>query len=312
MGAAWWHRTGLCKANQQEGEPAILVTSALVSGLSLGSMYGLIALGFHVTYVVSNTVNFSQGSSVMLGAVLGYTFATRLGWPLPLAFVAALVLCAMLGLLVERTLVRPFVARGSNAWLMATVAGGIVLDNAVLFTFGREPRSFPPLLSTSPIRLFGIGVFPLQLIIPVVGLGVAAALAVLLRYTRRGKALLAVVQNPDAARLMGINVKSAIAAAFALSTALAGLSGLLIAPLFSVHSDMGTLFGIKAFAVAILGGIGSAPGVMLAGLIYGVSESMITALFGSSYTQIAMFTAVIGTLALMPQGLLGRAALKKV
>jgi branched-chain amino acid transport system permease protein len=275
-------------------------------------MYGLIALGFHVTYVVSNTVNFSQGSSVMLGAVLGYVFATRLGWPLPLAFIASLLLCAMFGLLVERTLVRPFVARGSNAWLMATVAGGIVLDNVVLFTFGKEPRSFPPMLSTTPIRILGTGVFPLQLIIPLVGLGVAAALAALLRYTRHGKALLAVVQNPDAARLMGINVRVAIAASFALSTALAGLAGLLIAPLFSVHSDMGTLFGIKAFAVAILGGIGSAPGVMLAGLIYGVSEAMITALFGSSYTQIAMFTAVIGALALMPQGLLGRAAIKKV
>lgn len=275
-------------------------------------MYGLIALGFHVTYVVSNTVNFSQGSAVMLGAVLGYTFATRLGFPLPLAFAAALLLCAAFGLLVERTLVRPFAARGSNAWLMATVAGGIVLDNVVLFTFGKEPRSFPPLLSTTPIKVFGAGVFPLQLVIPVVALSVAAALALFLRRTRHGKALLAVVQNPDAARLMGINVRSAIAASFALSTALAGLAGLLIAPLFSVHSDMGTLFGIKAFAVAILGGIGSAPGVILAGLIYGFSEAMITALFGSSYTQIAMFSAVIGALALMPQGLLGRAAIKKV
>src|SRR5262245_10051610 len=270
----------------------MLVTSALISGLCLGSMYGLIALGFHVTYVVSNTVNFSQGSSVMLGAVLGYAFATRLGWPLPLAFVASLLLCAMFGLLVERALVRPFVARGSNAWLMATVAGGIVLDNVVLFTFGKEPRSFPPMLSTMPIRIFGTGVFPLQLIIPLVGLGVAAALAALLRYTRHGKALLAVVQNPDAARLMGINVRVAIAASFALSTALAGLAGLLIAPLFSVHSDMGTLFGIKAFAVAILGGIGSAPGVMLAGLIYGVSEAMITALFGLRYAEVRLFPLV--------------------
>jgi branched-chain amino acid transport system permease protein len=290
----------------------ILITSALVSGLCLGSMYGLIALGFHVTYVVSNTVNFAQGSSVMLGAVLGYILAVRVGMPLPLAFLAALMLCAAFGLLVERTLVRPFVARGSNAWLMATVAGGIVLDNAVLFLFGKEPRSFPAMLSTTPINVLATGVFPLQLVIPVIGLGVAAALALLLRRTRHGKALLAVVQNPDAARLMGINVRAAIAAAFAVSTALAGLAGLLIAPLFSVHSDMGTLFGIKAFAVAILGGIGSAPGVMLAGLLYGVSEAMITTLFGSSYTQIAMFTAVIAALALMPQGLLGRAAIKKV
>ena len=290
----------------------MLVTSALISGICLGSMYGLIALGFHVTYVVSSTVNFSQGSAVMLGAVLGYTFATRLGVPLPLALAAALLVCAAFGLLVERLLVRPFASRGSNAWLMATVAGGIVLDNAVLFTFGKEPRSFPPMLSTSPVQIFGAGVYPLQLIIPLVGLGVATALALFLRRTRAGKSLLAVVQNPDAARLMGIDVKAAIAASFAVSTALAGLAGLLIAPLFSVHSDMGTLFGLKAFAVAILGGIGSAPGVMMAGLLYGVSEALITALFGSSYTQIVMFTSVIGALALMPQGLLGRAAIKKV
>jgi branched-chain amino acid transport system permease protein len=290
----------------------MLVTSALISGICLGSMYGLIALGFHVTYVVSSTVNFSQGSAVMLGAVLGYTFATRVGLPLPLALAASLLVCGAFGLLIERVLVRPFASRGSNAWLMATVAGGIVLDNAVLFTFGKEPRSFPPMLSTSPIQIFGAGVYPLQLIIPLVGLGVATTLALFLRRTRIGKSLLAVVQNPDAARLMGIDVKAAIAASFAVSTALAGLAGLLIAPLFSVHSDMGTLFGLKAFAVAILGGIGSAPGVMMAGLLYGVSEALITALFGSSYTQIVMFTAVIGALALMPQGLLGRAAIKKV
>ena len=123
-----------------------------MSGLALGSMYGLIALGFHITYVVSNTVNFSQGSSVMLGAVLGYIFGVRFGWPLPLALAAALVVCAGFGLLVERTLVRPFAQVGSNAWLMATVAGGIVLDNAVLFTFGKEPRSFPSVLGAKAGR----------------------------------------------------------------------------------------------------------------------------------------------------------------
>jgi branched-chain amino acid transport system permease protein len=275
-------------------------------------MYGLIALGFHVTYVVSSTVNFSQGSSVMLGAVLGWVFAVRLGWPMPAAFATSLLLCAAFGLLVERTLVRPFAARGSSAWLMATVAGGIVVDNAVLFTFGKEPRSFPALLTDKPIELLGTGVYPLQIVIPLVGLGLAAAFSLVLHRTRRGKAMLAVVQNADTARLMGINVWRTIALAYALSTALAGLAGLLIAPLFSVHSDMGTLFGIKAFAVAILGGIGSAPGVILAGLIYGVSEALITALFGSVYTQIAMFTVIIVALALLPQGLLGRAAVKKV
>ena len=287
----------------------MLLISAIVTGLSVGSMYGLIALGYHVTYVVSNTVNFSQGSSVMLGAVLGYTFAVRLGWPLPLAFAMALTLCALFGLVVERTLVRPFAERGSNAWLMATVAGGIVLDNAVLFTFGKEPRAFPSLLAQKPVELFGTGVFPLQLIIPLVGIGVAIALQIAFNRTRLGKALLAVVQNKDAARLMGIDVRFCIALSFALSTALAGL---LIAPLFSVHSDMGTLFGIKAFAVAILGGITSASGVMLAGLLYGMIEASVTAFAGSTYTQIVAFAVVILALAVMPNGLLGRAAARKV
>jgi branched-chain amino acid transport system permease protein len=155
-------------------------------------------------------------------------------------------------------------------------------------------------------------VFPLQLVIPLVGIGVAVALQLAFNRTRPGKALLAVVQNKDAARLMGIDVRRAIAFSFALSTALAGLAGLLIAPLFSVHSDMGTLFGIKAFAVAILGGITSASGVMLAGLLYGMIEASVTAFIGSTYTQIVAFAVVILALAVMPNGLLGRAAARKV
>jgi branched-chain amino acid transport system permease protein len=290
----------------------MLLISAIVSGLAVGSMYGLIALGFHVTYVVSNTVNFAQGSSMMLGAVLGYTFAIKLGWPMPLAVAMSLMLCALFGLVIERTLVRPFAERGSNAWLMATVAGGIVLDNIVLFTFGKEPRAFPSFLAQKPIDFFGAGVFPLQLIIPVVGIAIAVALQIAFHRTRLGKALLAVVQNKDAARLMGINVRSAIAFSFALSTVLAGLAGMLIAPLFSIHSEMGTLFGIKAFAVAILGGITSASGVMLAGLLYGLIEASVTAFIGSTYTQIIVFGVVIVALAIMPNGLLGRAASKKV
>ena len=290
----------------------MLLTSAVISGLGLGSMYGLIALGFHVTYVVSNTVNFSQGSAMMLGAVLGYTFAVTLGWPLPLAAMTALAACALAGAVIERTLVRPFAERGSNAWLMATVAGGIVLDNLVLFTFGKEPRGFPSVLATKPVQIFGAGVYPLQLVIPVAGIAIAILLQVVFSRTRLGKALLAVVQNPDAAKLMGINVRLEITVSFMISTALAGLAGLLIAPLLSVHSDMGTLFGIKAFAVAILGGITSASGVMLAGLAYGLIEAMVTAYLGSVYTQIVVFSVVILALAFMPNGLMGRAAVNKV
>lgn len=290
----------------------MLLTAAIVSGLGLGSMYGLIALGYHVTYAVSNTVNFSQGSVVMLAAVLGYIIGVRYGWPMPLAIVLSLTLCALFGLVVERFLVRPFAERGSNGWLMATVAGGIILDNCVLFTFGKEPRSFPSELAVKPVEIIGAGVYPLQLVIPVVGLSLAVLLQLVMQRTRHGKALLAVVQNADAARLMGVNVRAAIAISFAVSALFAGIAGLLIAPLYAVHSDMGTLFGIKAFAVAILGGIGSAWGVMLAGLVFGLMEALITVSLGSTYTQIVTFALVIVALAFLPNGLLGRASVKKV
>jgi branched-chain amino acid transport system permease protein len=288
----------------------MLVTSAIISGLALGSMYGLLALGFYVTYAVSSTVNFAQGSSMMLGAVFAYTLAVTFGWPFVPAVLAALALCALYGMVVELVAVRPFVKRGSSAWLMATVALGMVADNTVLFTFGKEPRGFP--MFQGSLQIAGIHVSWLQIAIPVVGLSLAAALQVFSRRTSLGKAMQAVVQNPDAARLMGINVTLAVSLAYAASTLFAGAAGIMIAPLFNVHSDMGTLFGLKAFAVAILGGITSAWGVMLAGLIFGLTEALITALLGSGYTQILSFALVIVALAIMPNGLFGRAEVKKV
>ncbi|WP_375690086.1 branched-chain amino acid ABC transporter permease [Pseudooceanicola sp. LIPI14-2-Ac024] len=160
--------------------------------------------------------------------------------------------------------------------------------------------------------MFGTGVYPQQLLIPVVAIGLAIGLQLLFRRTKQGRALLAVVQNPEAARLMGINTVAMISGAFALSSILAGIAGLLIAPLLSVHSDMGTLFGIKAFAVAILGGMTSAWGVMLAGFIYGLVEALVTTYFGSSYTYIVVFALLIAVLAIKPAGLFGRRALRKV
>ena len=178
------------------------------------------------------------------------------------------------------------------------------------------PRGFPMPASLTGaeglVQLFGVGVSPLQFAIPVAGLAAAAGLHFFSRRTRLGKALLAVVQNRDAARLMGINVTAAVMAAYAVSTVFAGVAGILIAPLFNVHSDMGTLFGLKAFAVAILGGIGNAWGVVLAGLIYGVVEALITAMLGSTYTQIVTFALVIVALVVRPSGLFGRAEVKKV
>jgi len=289
-----------------------MISAALITGLALGSMYALLALGFHITYAVSKTVNFAQGSAMMVGAVIGYTLFVTVGLPWWLSVVITLILCAIYGLLIELFLVRPFSSRGSDAWLMATVAGGIFVDNIVLFTFGKEPRQFTMELANQTFSLFGSGVYVLQLIIPCVGIAIAIGLSVLKRKTRLGKALQASVQHPSSAQLMGIPVGRVIAIAFALSTVFAGVAGLLIAPLFSVHSDMGTLFGLKAFAVAILGGIGSASGVFMAGILFGIVEAIITIYFGSAFTQIITFSVVILALAFRPNGLFGKAILVKV
>jgi len=290
----------------------MLITSSIITGISMGAMYGLLALGYHITWSVSNTVNFSQGSSMMAGAVLGYAFGVVLGWPMFLAVPLAIALCGVLGLAIELFLVRPFVRKGSNGWLMATVAGGIVLDNLTLFTFGKEPRSFPSALAVEPVQIFGAGVYPLQLLIPVVGFASALFIGLASRRTMLGRVTLAVAQKPEAAKIMGIDTGKVIAGSFAISGMFAGLAGILIAPLFNVSAGMGTLFGIKAFAAAILGGITSAWGVMIAGLVYGLIETMTTALLGSTYTQIVSFSVIIAMLVMMPNGLLGRAAVNKV
>jgi branched-chain amino acid transport system permease protein len=228
---------------------------------------------------VSNTVNFAQGGTMMMGAVLSFTLSVTAGWPLMSAVPVALVACALWSILVERVAVRPFVRRGSNSWLMATVALGIALENVALFTFGRDPRGMPPNYLTSHFVIIGgLKTQYLQLLIPLVGLGLALSLHAFFQHTRQGKALLAVVQNAGAARLMGIDVERITTLAYALSGMLAG----------------------------------SAWGVVLAGLIYGVAEALVTACLGSTYTQIVSFSLVIASLTVMPNGLFGRAGVRKV
>ncbi|MBS0455527.1 MAG: branched-chain amino acid ABC transporter permease [Proteobacteria bacterium] len=289
-----------------------MISLALVSGLCMGGMYGLLALGFHITFAVSNTVNFAQGTSLMLGAVLCYIFSAAWGWPIGLAIVGALVLCALWGMLIEKAAVRPFVRAGSNAWLMATIAVGIILEHTVMFTFGKEPRSLVLPVSGEAFSVGGLAVSPLQIAILVVAIGVASGLHAFSTHTKYGKALLSVVQNPQAASLMGVDVPRAVMYCYAASTVLAGIAGILIAPLFSVSAEMGTLFGVKAFAVGILGGLSSARGVVLAGFIFGIVEALITSMLGSAYTNILAFGLVIFALAIRPHGLLGTAGVKKV
>jgi branched-chain amino acid transport system permease protein len=289
-----------------------MLATALISGLGLGSIYGLIALGFTLTFSVSGTVNFAQGSSVMLGAVLCHALFVGMHWPFAAAAPFALLGCALWGLVVERIAVRPFVVRGSNAWLMATVALGILLDNSVMALFGKEPRALPSSLADEPWVIGNAGVFPLQIIIPIVALGLAGLVHLGMQRTSLGLKLRAAVDNPNAARLMSIDVTRLIALTFAAAAVLAGIGGILIAPLFNVAYDMGTLFGIKAFAVAILGGLTNPWGVVIAGLAYGLVEAFATTWLGSSSTQMITFAAVIAALALAPSGLFGGKALARV
>ena len=284
----------------------------ILSGIAIGSMYGLIAVGFQITYAVSNTMNFSQGAFVMVGAVLCYSLNITWGLPAWLAVVVTLLLCTILGMVVERWVVRPFARNGSNAWQLSTIALGIIAENLAMVTFGKEVRGYPSPLAAVPVRVFGFGVFPLELLIPVVGLLVAIALRVLFTKTLMGKMFQAVSENPETAQIMGVPVRRLVAFSFGMSTVMAGLAGMLIAPITNVSATMGTLLGLKAFAAAIIGGLGNPWGVMVAGVGYGVVESLAAGLFGGSYREIVGFAVVIAVLALRPNGLFGRAQIEKV
>lgn len=284
----------------------------ILSGIAIGSMYGLIALGFQVTYAVSNTMNFSQGASVMLGAVLCYMLNITWGWNFWISALLTLIVCAGFGLLIERFIVRPFAKDGSNSWLLTTIAIGIIADNVAMVTFGKEVRAYPSALATSPVTILGFGIFPIELLTPVIGFAVALVVRLLFTKTLLGKAFQAVSENHDTARIMGIPVERMIAFSFALSTVLAGIAGILIAPVANVSATMGTLLGLKAFAAAIIGGLANPWGVMLAGVLYGVVESVAAGTLGGSYREIVGFAAIIVALALRPNGLFGRMQVKKV
>jgi branched-chain amino acid transport system permease protein len=186
------------------------------------------------------------------------------------------------------------------------------VENLVMVTFGKEVRAYPSPLAEQPMMVLGFGIFPIELLIPVVGLAIALLIRLIFARTLFGKAMQAVSENHDTARLMGIPVKRMIALSFALSTMLAGIAGMLIAPVANVSATMGTLLGLKAFATAIIGGLSSPWGVMVAGILYGVVESIAAGTLGGSYREIIGFAVVILTLALRPNGLFGRLQVKKV
>ncbi|MDJ0596396.1 MAG: branched-chain amino acid ABC transporter permease, partial [Pleurocapsa sp. MO_226.B13] len=284
----------------------------IISGIAIGSVYSLVALGFQITYSVSNTMNFSQGASVMLGAVICYVLNITYGWHIAVAIPLSLLICAVFGLVVERLAVRPFAVDGSSSWLLTTIAVGIITENLVMVTFGKEVRGYPSPLAQTPINIFGFGIFPLELLTPIMGIAIAWVIRYTFTHTLWGKAFLAASENPEAAKIMGINVEGAIAFAYALSTVLAGVAGILIAPIYNVSAGMGTLLGLKAFATAIIGGLNSPWGIAIAGVLYGIGESLAAGYLGGSYREIIGFALVILALTLKPNGLFGKNQTTKV
>jgi branched-chain amino acid transport system permease protein len=273
-----------------------VLVQLLVTGLALGSMYGLVALGYHITWATSRTMNFSQGHAVMVGAVVAWTLVVAVGWPLLAGLVVTLLALAAFGALIERVAVRPFFRSASPAWLL----------------FGKDARAFPSALTQRPILLGGAGFYPQELLIPVVGLALMAAVQLFYHRTPYGRQLKAVAWNAEAAGLMGVNVPRAVMAAYALSALLAGVAGVLLAPLLNVAPTMGTIIGLKAFAVAIIGGLGSAPGIVLAGLGYGVLEAFVAGYVSTGAREIVGFALVIAVLVVRPWGLLGEPPARRV
>jgi branched-chain amino acid transport system permease protein len=289
-----------------------VIAQLLFSGLALGSMYALVALGYNITYATSRTVNFSQGQSVMVGAVVAYALHVGAGWAFVPSVVVSLVALAALGIVVERVAVRPFLASSSIAWLLSTIAIGIIAENVAMVLFGKDARAFPSALTTRPWHVLGAGVYPQELLVPVAGIALMALVELAFRRTLAGKALRAVAFSHDAAGLMGINVGRMITAAYALSSVLAGVAGILLAPLLNVSATMGTTIGLKAFAVAIIGGIESARGIVIAGILYGVFEAVVAGYLGTGVREILGFALVIVVLLLRPWGLFGTPALRRV
>lgn len=284
----------------------------ILSGLALGCIYSMIALGYHLTFVTSRTLNFAQGSAMMLGAVIMLIATVDFGLPAFIGVGLAIALLGLFGLALERLAVRPFVQRGSIGWVLSTLAVGIVVENVVQLVFGKSPRGMDSSLVQQPINVLGAGIYPLELLIPIVVLLIAIVARLAYGNTMIGRGLRATAFDRDASQAMGIDVNRMVGLSYALSAMLAAVGGVLLGPLIGVSSHMGFLIGLKAFAVAIVGGLQHPVGILIAGLGYGVAESLVGGYFGSSAKEIFGFGLVILVLFLRPAGLFGKTTLRRI
>ena len=284
----------------------------LLTGLCLGGIYALIALGFYLMWSAANAANFTHGDVYMFGAVIA-VILVEMGFPLVVAGAFAIAAAAALGALIERILVRPF-NQEPNAigWMLTTIAVGIMLESGATVTYGPLGRPLYSPLAEQPIRFAGAGIYPQELLLPIVAIAAIFALEAFQRRTTLGRAMRAVAFNRTTAGLMGINPNRITLFAFALAAAIGALAGILIAPVVQAAPSMGALVGLKAFGVAIVAGIANARGVVIVGLAYGIIEKFIEAYISSGARNAVGFTLMILALLIYPQGIFGRREVAKV
>ena len=283
----------------------------LFSGLTVGAIYALVALGFTLIYNASDVINFAQGEFVMLGGMVTF-FAHAAGLPLPLAALLAIIVATAVGLALHQFAIEP--ARGASAvtLIIITIGASILLRGVAAIVFDKNFHSLPPLAGSEPWIIGGAALLP-QSVIVLIGAGaIVVALWAFMTMTLTGKALVATAANRLAARLVGINTSALVGLAFAVSAAIGAIGGILMTPITLTSYDVGTLLALKGFAAAMLGGMGNPLGAVIGGLIVGLLEAFSAGYLSSSYKDAVAFLVILGVLFVMPHGLLGRAAIERV
>lgn len=285
------------------------LTIQLISGLAVGCIYGLVAIGFSMIFRATGLVNFAQGDIMMLGAFLGYTVLAALpGIPFVLVLVIAVVATSVFGIVIERVAFRPALDRkaGQIYLVLLTLGIGIVLSNAARLIWGANPVVYNTPLAHSIVQVAGYPLPTVYLYIAATMVAFLVALQLLFSRTWIGLALRAVADDPETARIMGVDTGTASSVSFAIASGIGAAAGVLYAPIFYVSFDMG-LIGIKAFAAAIVGSLGSIPGAVLGGLIIGTGETFGAMLLATEYQDSIAFAIMIAVLLFRPTGLLGTA-----
>ena len=290
-----------------------ILLQLIYSGVALGMIYAVIAFGYQLTFATSGTLNFGQGEALMLGALVGLSLVDRFGLNYWLMLPLVCVFGLFQGAVVERIGVRPAIKIKSEfGWIMSTIALGIIFKNTAENVWGRDDLKFPSPLPESPMKFLGGNVLPMEVLVVVGALAMMLAVEFFNRKTIYGKAVVATSNDRDAAALMGINTGLVITFSYALSSLTAALAGVLVAPLTLTGATMGAVLGLKAFSVAIIGGLSSGLGIIVGGIILGIAETTTGFYISTGYKDVPGLVLLLLVLAVKPAGLFGKTAIKKV